>query len=58
MAIVVVVAGSVVVEDVEVGSGRVDVDEVDVADVVVVLGSSVVVVVEVDEVVVVVVGAA
>jgi len=46
------------VEVVEVCSGRVDVDEVDVADVVVVLGSSVVVVVEVDEVVVVVVGAA
>ena len=36
----------------EVGSGRVDVDEVDVVAVVVVLGNSVVVVVEVDEVVV------
>jgi hypothetical protein len=38
---------------VEVCSGRVDVDEVDVIDVVVVLGNSVVVVVEVDELVVV-----
>ena len=37
----------------EVCSGRVDVDEVDVIDVVVVLGNSVVVVVEVDELVVV-----
>ena len=37
----------------ELGSGRVDVDEVDVVAVVVVLGSSVVLVVEVDEVVVV-----
>ena len=42
----------------ELGSGRVDVDEVDVDAVVVVLGNSVVVVVEVDEVAVVVVGAA
>ena len=42
----------------ELGSGRVDVDEVDVVAVDVVLGNSVVVVVEVDEVAVVVVGAA
>ena len=42
----------------ELGSGRVDVDEVDVDAVDVVLGNSVVVVVEVDEVAVVVVGAA
>ena len=42
----------------EVSSGRVDVDEVDVVAVDVVLGNSVVVVVEVDEVAVVVVGAA
>ena len=40
----------------ELCSGRVDVDEVDVVAVVVVLGNSVVVVVEVDEVAVVVVG--
>ena len=42
----------------ELCSGRVDVDEVDVAAVDVVLGNSVVVVVEVDEVAVVVVGVA
>ena len=42
----------------ELCSGRVDVDEVDVDAVDVVLGNSVVVVVEVDEVAVVVVGAA
>ena len=42
----------------ELCSGRVDVDEVDVDAVVVVLGNSVVVVVEVDEVAVVVVDAA
>ena len=41
----------------ELCSGRVDVDEVDVVAVDVVLGNSVVVVVEVDEVAVVVVGA-
>lgn len=42
----------------ELCSGRVDVDEVDVVAVDVVLGNSVVVVVEVDEVAVVVVGVA
>ena len=55
LELVVVLGGTVVVEVVELCSGRVDVDEVDVVAVDVVLGNSVVVVVEVDEVVVVVV---